>query len=80
MDVHVPWNRPGADGAAQTGGGEWSRVLVYGLGLSGRAAAQWLRHHRVEVVGIDRRSIQDVPLGSLDGDPGLDDRDGEPSE
>ena len=69
--MHVPWNRPGAYGAAQTGGGEWSRVLVYGLGLSGRAAAQWLRHHRVEVVGIDRRSIQDVPLGSLDGDPGL---------
>ncbi len=71
MDVHVPWNRLGADGAAQTGGGEWSRVLVYGLGLSGRAAAQWLRDHQVEVVGIDRRTAQDVSLGSLDGDPGL---------
>ena len=68
--MHVPWNRLGADGAAQPGGGEWNRVLVYGLGLSGRAAAEWLRHQQVEVVGIDQRPAQEMSLGSLSQDPG----------
>ena len=34
---------------------EWRRALVYGLGVSGRAAAALLRRRGVEVLGIDER-------------------------
>ncbi len=34
---------------------EWRRVAVYGLGVSGRAAAKLLHRHGVEVVGVDDR-------------------------
>ncbi len=41
---------------------DWRRVAVYGLGISGRAAAELLCRHGVEVVGVDDRSR--VELGA----------------
>ncbi len=54
--LKVPWSEH-----------EWRRVAVYGLGISGRAAAQLLRRHGVEVVGVDDR-----PRAELAGDDGQD--------
>ena len=34
---------------------EWRRVAVYGLGVSGRAAAELLDRHGIEAVGVDDR-------------------------
>ncbi len=56
--------------------GSWRRALVYGLGLSGTAAARLLRSRGVEVLGVDRRGAAELDLeGSgadqLAGDPGL---------
>ena len=48
--MNVPWSDS-----------EWRRVAVYGLGVSGRAAAELLVGHGVEVVGVDDR-----PQGELD--------------
>lgn len=42
MGLQVPWSRE-----------PWTRVLVYGLGLSGRAAAELLLARGVRVVGYD---------------------------
>jgi UDP-N-acetylmuramoylalanine--D-glutamate ligase len=42
--MNVPWSR-----------GKWQRVLVYGWGISGLAAARFLRRRGVEVVAVDRR-------------------------
>ena len=47
----------------------WRRVLVYGLGLSGRAAAAFLRRRGVTVVGVDARPAADLELGALGEDP-----------
>jgi len=49
----------------------WRRVLVYGLGLSGTAAAAFLRRRGVEVVGVDARAAADLDLGALVGDAGF---------
>jgi UDP-N-acetylmuramoylalanine--D-glutamate ligase len=50
---------------------EWRRVVVYGLGLSGRAATALLRRHGVEVLAFDARS--ELPkLEELDADPGVE--------
>ena len=58
MSMDVPWSpRP------------WQRVLVYGLGLSGRAAAALLRRHGVAVVGVDAREADALELGDLAADP-----------
>jgi UDP-N-acetylmuramoylalanine--D-glutamate ligase len=57
--MNVPW-----------GSGRFARVLVYGLGLSGRAAARFLLARGVAVVGVDRRSaaeIEPLELGDLTG-------------
>jgi UDP-N-acetylmuramoylalanine--D-glutamate ligase len=59
--MNVPW-----------GGGDWRRVLVYGLGLSGTAAARFLRRRGVEVLGADRRAAAELDLGDLAGDPGVE--------
>ena len=48
----------------------WQRALVYGLGISGKAAARLLRSRGVEVVGVDRRGVEDLKLGDLADDPG----------
>lgn len=44
---------------------DWNRVLVYGLGLSGRAAARLLVDHGVEVVGVDGAAPERLDLGDL---------------
>ena len=71
MDVHVPWKRHDAAGVELPGGSDWNRVLVYGLGVSGRAAASWLRCHGVEVLAVDGRSAEKVELGELASDAGV---------
>ena len=53
-------------------GTNWKRAAVYGLGVSGLAASRLLRSRGVEVVGIDRRSKQDLALGGLAGDAGME--------
>jgi UDP-N-acetylmuramoylalanine--D-glutamate ligase len=49
----------------------WHRVLVYGLGLSGTAAAAFLRRRGVEVVGVDARAAGALSLGDLAADTGF---------
>lgn len=49
----------------------WRRALVYGLGLSGMAAAKLLRSRGVEVVGVDRRLASELDLQGLVDDPGV---------
>lgn len=53
----------------------WQRVLVYGMGRSGMAAARLLRSRGVRVVGVDARD--DLESGDLSGDPGVELRLGE---
>ncbi|MEO8502277.1 MAG: UDP-N-acetylmuramoyl-L-alanine--D-glutamate ligase [Acidobacteriota bacterium] len=57
----VPW-----------GSGSFERVLVYGLGLSGKAAARFLLRRGVAVVGVDRRPLESLDLSDLAGAPGLE--------
>jgi UDP-N-acetylmuramoylalanine--D-glutamate ligase len=45
--------------------------LVYGLGLSGRAAVHLLRARGVEVVACDDRPAAELDLGALAGEPGF---------
>ncbi|HSK80635.1 MAG TPA: UDP-N-acetylmuramoyl-L-alanine--D-glutamate ligase [Thermoanaerobaculia bacterium] len=54
--MKVPW-----------GSGRFDRVLVYGLGLSGRAAAHLLLDHGVEVIAVDARPSDKLDLGGLAG-------------
>jgi len=49
----------------------WKRALVYGLGVSGLAAARLLRAREIDVVGVDRRPESELDLGSLSEDRGL---------
>ena len=49
----------------------WRRALVYGLGVSGCAAARLLRARGVPVLGVDRRSAGELDLDRLSGDPGV---------
>ncbi len=51
---------------------EWRRVAVYGLGISGRAAAAFLRRRGVEVVAFDDGSPDLSALGDLTADPGVE--------
>jgi UDP-N-acetylmuramoylalanine--D-glutamate ligase len=51
--------------------GEVRRALVYGLGLSGKAAAQLLRARGVEVVGVDARERGQLALAELANDAGF---------
>ena len=51
---------------------EWKRVVVYGLGASGMAAARLLRSREVEVLGIDMRTVEQLDLGDLVSDPGVE--------
>jgi UDP-N-acetylmuramoylalanine--D-glutamate ligase len=58
----------------------WRRALVYGLGLSGKAAAQLLLSRGVPVLGIDSRHQVALDLESLLGDPRFETRlGGEPT-
>lgn len=47
------------------------RALVYGLGLSGLAAARLLRRAGTEVIGFDDRPLPADRLGELAADPGF---------
>ncbi len=47
--------------------GRFERVLVYGLGLSGRAAARLLLSRGVAVVGVDEKPQEKLDLGDLAG-------------
>jgi len=55
MTMKTPWSTE-----------EWRRALVYGLGLSGRAAARLLLRKGVEVTGVARRTSEELDLASLD--------------
>ena len=57
--MNVPW-----------GSGSFRRVLVYGLGLSGRAAARLLLARGVAVAAVDDRP--DAAAGDLAGAPGFE--------
>lgn len=52
--------------------GAWRRVAVYGLGLSGRAAARLLRARGIEVVAFDGRPAAALDLGELAVDDGVE--------
>jgi UDP-N-acetylmuramoylalanine--D-glutamate ligase len=56
--MNVPW-----------GSGVFHRVLVYGLGLSGRAAARLLLARGVAVVAVDEKPRAELDLGDLGDDP-----------
>lgn len=49
----MPWTRSGEPGP-------WTRAVVYGLGLSGRAAAGWLLARGIEVVAFDQRDAAQI--------------------
>jgi UDP-N-acetylmuramoylalanine--D-glutamate ligase len=59
--MRVPWSPA-----------EWRHVLVYGLGLSGRAAARLLLGRGVSVLGVDEKREEDLHLGGLADDPGFE--------
>ena len=59
--MKVPWRET-----------EWRRVAVYGLGASGLAASRLLRTREVEVLGIDMRMAEQLDLGDLGNDPGVE--------
>ena len=50
---------------APWGSGRFERVLVYGLGLSGRAAARLLLSRGVAVVGVDTKPAEKLDLSDL---------------
>ncbi|MDY7091712.1 MAG: UDP-N-acetylmuramoyl-L-alanine--D-glutamate ligase [Acidobacteriota bacterium] len=54
-DLHRRWGGPRP----------WRRVLVYGLGLSGRSAARLLLASGLAVVAVDRRQAPELELGEL---------------
>lgn len=64
MSLQTPWRKSGGDGV-------WRRALVYGLGLSGRAASAFLRDRGVLVWAVDRRPAAELDLGALAADPGF---------
>ncbi len=69
-------NAPGMEtilGSTPTpwGTGRFARVLIYGLKLSGLAAARHLRAQGVAVVGVDRKRAEELDLGALADDPGV---------
>ncbi len=69
--MNAPWGSTGI----------WKRALVYGLGLSGKAAASLLLGRGVEVVGVDARPAAALDLGDLADEPRLAVHAGaEPSE
>ncbi len=59
--LSVPW-----------GSQNWRRVVIYGLGLSGQAAARFLRARGVAVVGVDRRGAAEIAVPDLERDPGVE--------
>ena len=52
--MKVPW-----------GDGDWRHVVVYGLGVSGQAAARFLAARGVAVTALDRRPLAELDLAGL---------------
>jgi UDP-N-acetylmuramoylalanine--D-glutamate ligase len=50
----------------------WRRVLVYGLGISGRAAVRFLRHRSVAVLAVDDGEPERQGLAEWSGDEGVE--------
>ncbi|MDX1631516.1 MAG: UDP-N-acetylmuramoyl-L-alanine--D-glutamate ligase, partial [Thermoanaerobaculia bacterium] len=50
----------------------WNRALVYGIGVSGRAATRLLLDRGVEVLAVDARDPGPEELGELSRAPGLE--------
>ena len=50
----------------------WNRALVYGLGLSGRAALRLLRKHGIAVVAVDARPAGELELDGIESDTGVE--------
>ncbi|MFP3939720.1 MAG: Mur ligase family protein, partial [Thermoanaerobaculia bacterium] len=70
MTVETPWNER-----------DVRRAVVYGLGLSGRAASRLLLALGARVVGVDARPAEALDLGDLAGQAGFELRaGGEPGE
>lgn len=63
--MHVPWNTAGEAGS------DWNQALVYGMGVSGRAAAEFLRRRDVGVIAVDGRDADSLDRGALAGDEGV---------
>ncbi len=59
--MRVPWSPE-----------EWRHVLVYGMGLSGRAAARLLLARGATVLGVDEKPEPTLDLGDLLDDPGFE--------
>lgn len=58
----------------------WRRVLVYGLGVSGRSAARLLLRTGLAVAAVDRRPATELDLGDLGAALGFELLPGEPLE
>lgn len=69
--MFTPWHKSHPHAGEKSG--EWRRALVYGLGLSGKAAAALLLARGVEVWAVDRRAgtaeEPELRLGALANDP-----------
>lgn len=69
--MFTPWHKQHPHAGEKSG--EWRRALVYGLGLSGKAAATLLLARGVEVWAVDRRAgtaeEPELRLGALATDP-----------
>lgn len=63
--MKTPWSNP-------MGSTEWRHVLVYGMGLSGRAAARLLLARGVSVLGVDEKPEDRLDLDGLPDDPGFE--------
>jgi UDP-N-acetylmuramoylalanine--D-glutamate ligase len=59
--MRVPWSDS-----------EWRRVLVYGLGVSGCAAAGFLSRRGVAVLAVDDRDPAQLDLDEWSGEPGVE--------
>lgn len=57
---------------APWGTGRFERVLVFGLKLSGHAATRFLRKRGVTVIGVDKKNADELDLGGLPQDPGVE--------
>lgn len=51
---------------------DWRRALVYGLGISGRAAVALLRHRDVPVLAVDEGTPNEAQLADLVADDGVE--------
>lgn len=51
---------------------EWQRVMVYGLGVSGRAAVRFLRQRGVSVLAVDDRVDAGDEVAGWADDPGIE--------